>query len=120
MLLLSAGATYRLRCPEFRWLPRIWTFRSSICRSGTWRQISQAWRTQSHRLGASGFRVTGKSTSTDRRVLDETIRPVVQLNDTEQKRLAAAHDMLTRMVDAIDLTTGGTKKVPADTPLYEA
>jgi hypothetical protein len=27
---------------------------------------------------------------------------------------------LTRYVDAVDLTTGGTKKTPADTPLYEA
>jgi len=55
-----------------------------------------------------------------RRVLDETIRPVVTLNNTEKKRLDAAQSLLTRLVDAVDLTSGGTKKVPADTPLYEA
>lgn len=54
-----------------------------------------------------------------KRVLNETIRPVVTLNDTEKKRLAAAQNFLTRYVDAIDLTTGATKKVPADTPIYE-
>lgn len=55
-----------------------------------------------------------------KRVLSETIRPVVTLNNNEKKRLASAQEMLTRMVDAVDLTTGATKKVPADTPLYEA
>lgn len=54
-----------------------------------------------------------------KRVLNETIRPVVVLNDMEKKRLASAQEMLTHYVDAVDLTTGATKKVPADTPLYE-
>ncbi|MEV4783398.1 hypothetical protein [Burkholderia sp. LMU1-1-1.1] len=54
------------------------------------------------------------------RVLNESIRPVVELSDDEKKRLLVAQQSLTRLVDAIDLTTGGTKQVPADTPLYEA
>jgi hypothetical protein len=54
------------------------------------------------------------------RVLDEAVRPVVQLSDQEKKRLEAAYAILIRQVDAVDLTTGATKKVPADTPLYEA
>lgn len=55
-----------------------------------------------------------------RRVLAETIRPVVQLSQAEKTRLEAAYARLTREVEAIDLTTGTVKKVPADTPLFEA
>jgi hypothetical protein len=54
------------------------------------------------------------------RVLEETIRPTVVLSDAEKARLLAAQAVLIRDVEAVDLTTGGSKKVPADTPLYEA
>lgn len=55
-----------------------------------------------------------------RRVLNETIRPVVNLSKAEKARLDAAYSILTRTVEAVDLTSGEVKKVPADTPLYEA
>jgi len=55
-----------------------------------------------------------------RRVLDEAIRPVIQLNDAEKVRLNAAYARLIREAEVFDLTTGAPKKVPADTPLFEA
>ena len=55
-----------------------------------------------------------------KRVLNETIRPVLQLNDTEKKRLAAARSVVTQLADIPNPTTGVMSKVPADTPLYQA
>lgn len=55
-----------------------------------------------------------------RRVLEETIRPVVELNQNEKDRLKTAQELVTKTSEAVDLTTGALVEVPMDTPLYEA
>jgi len=54
-----------------------------------------------------------------RRVLDESVRPVLVLNAAEKKRLLEAQETLTRWVQIPDATSGAMRTIAADTPLYE-